>query len=62
MHSIGAEDEIGVDDFAAVQGYCSGFGVARYDFGSKVQFHRKSFPITNCEALELLVQIAPMTH
>jgi hypothetical protein len=61
MYSISAEDKIGMNDFAAIQRYCSCFGVTLYNFGSKMQFHRKPFPITNREALELLVKIAPMT-
>jgi hypothetical protein len=61
MYSIGADNKIGMNEFAAIQGYCSCFGVAPHNFGSKAQFHRKSFPITYREALELLVKIAPMT-
>jgi hypothetical protein len=36
MYSIGAEDKIGMNDFAAIQRYCSYFGVTLYNFGSKM--------------------------
>jgi hypothetical protein len=63
MNSVRPYNNVGVDDFAVVQSYCSIFRIASHNFAAKKDLHRgPAFTITNCKACKFVVKIASVTH